>query len=168
MTVHVRLTSALYKDIRADLERPHEFAAERVGFAYGRQALTSSGVLVIVIAFDPVADSDYEDDPSVGARIGAPAINKALQRAASLGAAAFHVHAHLHAGPPRFSRTDLAQLPPVMEPFAHIVSNQTRGLLVFSDDDCTGLAWVPGERSSRRVSAVTVVGSPMQLIGVRR
>src|SRR4051812_1604321 len=99
-----RITTDLLAALRADLRRPHAFAAERVAFVFGRQALTPSGPLVILVSFLPVDDNDYEDDASVGARIGAAAINKGLRRAAALQVAAFHVHAHEHRGRPWFSR----------------------------------------------------------------
>jgi hypothetical protein len=162
--MNFRLTTDLLVALRADLRRPHPFAAERVAFVFGRQALTSSVPIVILANFLPVEDDDYEDDASVGARIGAVAINKALRRAATLQGAAFHVHAHEHGGRPWFSRTDLRELPPVMEPFRHLVPTQPRGLLVLSNDNCAGLVWPSGEPRSKRVGNVTAVGSPMQFL----
>jgi hypothetical protein len=92
------------------------------------------------------------------------AINKALQKAASLGAAALHVHAHAHYQTLWFSPTDLRELPPVMEPFKHIVPTQPRGMLLLGDDDGVGLMWFPGDKRSQVVSDVTIVGAPMTFL----
>jgi hypothetical protein len=164
--MHVRLAMDVYTALQKELRRPHPFAAERVAFAYGRQAMSSKKSFVIIADFDSVEDDDYEDDTSVGARIGAVAINKALRRAAALGAAAFHVHAHLHSGRPWFSKTDLRELPPVMEPFMHVVPTQPRGILVMSDDDCAGLVWRPREVRPVTLLETVVVGAPMQFLGI--
>jgi len=120
MKTTVKLTSQLRRLVRDDLHRKHPYAAERVSFVFGRAASTTDGALIVLSTFAPVNDDDYERDDSVGARIGARAIHLALQRASTLGAAAFHIHAHLHGGLPRFSRTDIHELPDVMAPFAHV------------------------------------------------
>jgi hypothetical protein len=169
MNILLRLTHGLHDRLLRDLRRPHPFAAERVAFAFGRHAATPTGGVIILSTFEPVPDADYEDDPRVGARIGAGAIHDALQRASTLGAAAFHTHLHEHVGTPRFSRTDLRELPPVMQPFAYVAPTQPRGLFLLSDDDCTGLVWLPRDKRPRAIRDVTVVGAPMKLLhGERR
>lgn len=169
MNILLRLTQGMRDRLQRDLRRPHSFAAERVAFAFGRRAATPMGEVIVMSTFDPVDDADYEDDPHVGARIGARAIHRALQRASTLGAAAFHTHLHEHAGTPRFSRTDLRELPPVMRPFAHVVPRQVHGLFLLSDDDCAGLAWLPRDDKPYTILDVTIVGAPMTLLhGDRR
>ena len=41
MKVEIKLTGSLYKKILRDLARPHPFAAERVGFVFGRTGVAS-------------------------------------------------------------------------------------------------------------------------------
>ena len=164
MNIKLRMTSAFWDALQADLRRPHPFAAERVSFAFGRRAATPTGDVIVLSTFAPVQDDDYEDDPHVGARIGAEAIHKGLKQAALQRAAAFHTHLHEHDGIPWFSRTDLRELPPVMDPFQHIVREQPRGLLLLSDDDCIGLVWHPSSSRPRAISDVTIVGAPMRLL----
>ena len=36
MNVAIKMTGRLYDEIRRDLERPHPFAFERVGFVFGK------------------------------------------------------------------------------------------------------------------------------------
>jgi hypothetical protein len=164
MSVQLRMTRRLYESMRGQLRRPHPFAAERVGFAYGRRGATPKGDLVLLAEFVDVADDDYEDDPSVGARIGSTAIHNALQRALDLKAASFHVHLHEHAGMPWFSRVDRQELPDVVRPFRVLVPDQPYGLILLSDDDCTGLVWMPGETRARGLREVLVVGAPLRTL----
>lgn len=164
MNTLIRLTRGLFDRLQQDLRRPHRFAAERVAFVFGRHAATPTGEVIILSTFDPVEDDHYEDDPHVGARIGATAIHRGLQRASTLGAAAFHAHVHEHAGRPRLSRTDLRELPPVMQPFAYVVPKQPRGILLLSDDHGSGLVWLPGCETPSPANDVTIVGAPMTLL----
>lgn len=164
MSIKLRMTRAFWDALQADLRRSHAFAAERVAFAFGRRGAAPCGDVIVLSTFAPVDDGDYEDDPYVGARIGAQAIHKGLKQAALLRAAAFHVHLHDHHGMPWFSRTDLRELPPVMDPFQHVVREQPRGLLLLSEDDCVGLVWYPSTIKPSAISDVSVVGAPMRLL----
>lgn len=164
MSIKLRMTRAFWDELQADLRRPHAFAAERVAFAFGRRGVAPDGDVIVLSMFASIDDADYEDDPYVGARIGAQAIHKGLKQAALLRAAAFHVHAHAHKGMPWFSRTDLRELPPVVEPFRHIVHGQPRGLLLLSNDDCSGLVWCSSSNQPSAISDVTIVGAPMRLL----
>lgn len=110
MSTKLRMTRAFWDAAQADLRRPHAFAAERVAFAFGRRGVAPAGDVILLSTFAPVDDGDHEDDPYVGARIGAQAIHKGLKRAAQLCAAAFHLHLHEHVDMPWFSRTDLRVL----------------------------------------------------------
>jgi len=164
MNIKLRMTRALWDALQTDLRRPHAFAAERVAFVYGRRGVAPGGDVIVLSTFAPVGDGNYEDAPYVGARIGAQAIHEGLVRAAQLRAAAFHAHLHEHVGMPWFSRTDLRELPPVMDPFQHVVREQPRGLLLLSDDDCIGLVWQPSSTGPTAISDVTIVGAPMRLL----
>lgn len=164
MKLALRMTRPLYKSALERLRRPHAFAAERVAFAYGRRGVTKSGEVIVISEVVDVDDEDYEDDPSVGARINSTAIHKALQRALDLKAAAFHVHIHEHCGTPWFSRVDLRELPEVVRPFGVLVPDQPFGLLLFSDDDCIGLVWHRGDKKPTALRDVTIVGARTTLL----
>ena len=108
MTTIFRARSDLLRKVRGDLERPHEHAAERVGFLLCRAAsLGSEGLLVLAADYHSVADEDYLRDESVGAMMGPAAIRKAMQRAYAGGAqdvSLFHVHMHGRRRPAGFQR----------------------------------------------------------------
>lgn len=75
----IRIPALLYRQMMADLRRPHEYASERVGFLHTSSVLLKTGVLIIVAKeYTPVDDADYEEDPSVGAKISSAAIRKAM------------------------------------------------------------------------------------------
>src|SRR5690349_14497242 len=100
MNTHLKIPGRLYDDMVQDLRRPHPFAAERVGFVFGRTAsLSDGGRLVLLTRYHPIPDEHYIDDPAVGARIGPEAITWATQavyygRTAKEGI--FHLHLHGH------------------------------------------------------------------------
>jgi hypothetical protein len=164
MRVALRMTRQLRTSALERLRRPHAFAAERVAFAYGRRGVTNDGEVILISEIVDVEDADYDDDPSVGARINSTAIHKALQRALDLKAGAFHVHIHEHHGMPWFSRLDLHELPGVVRPFGVLVPNQPFGLLLFSDDDCIGLVWHRGDKRPTALRDVAIVGAPTTLL----
>lgn len=161
----VRLPRDLLDSMRSHLLLPHEFALERVGFAFGRTASTRHGEIVILSQFLPVADAHYEEDASVGARIGQLAITASLQHALKERAATFHVHLHNHEGTPWFSGIDLRQLPPIMKPFLGLVPTQPHGLLLLSRDECIALAGRQGDHVPRATRMVTVVGDALAMLG---
>ena len=86
MKIKVRLSRLLDQEVRADLSRPHPFAAERVGLLYGR--LCNAGLdtsVVLMTGYEPLADERYKHDPSSGARIDSQAIRIALQGCLTVG-----------------------------------------------------------------------------------
>jgi proteasome lid subunit RPN8/RPN11 len=161
----IRVPRDLVAQIRADLARGHPFAAERVGFVFGRVGKTQDGEVVVLCQFRSVEDEHYEEDDWVGARIGQQAMAAALQHALQQGAATFHVHVHDHFGTPWFSGIDLKQLPPIMKPFAGLVPRQPHGLLLLSRDQCVAFAWRRGDKTPRATRRVTIVGAPLALLG---
>ena len=110
MRAVLKAVDRLLDRVRVDLARPHEFAAERVGFLVCRPAsLMPEGVVILAHDYRPIEDADYIDDPTVGAMMGPAAIRKALEFALNNQVGIFHVHMHDHTGRPRFSRTDASE-----------------------------------------------------------
>ena len=71
MKATLRITRVLLADIQRDLERPHDFASERVGFVFCRFGSTgAAGLVVLAHEYMPVADDHYIDDARFGALIG--------------------------------------------------------------------------------------------------
>jgi hypothetical protein len=165
MNLIFRIPAPLLVEIRTDLARPHDFAAERVGFISCNVAsLNGSGILILVRTFHPVDDRDYLDDPTVGAMMGPDAIRKALQLAYKMPMAMFHVHLHEHHGTPWFSGTDLSENANFVPDFWHVQPTFPHGAIVLSLDSMAGMCWVPGGRKPRRIQDLTAIGAPMRLI----
>ena len=70
MKVTLKIQGTLLDEMRADLERRHKFAYERVGFMLAAATRTASGLMLMVQDYHPVADDDYEQSQTVGAQIG--------------------------------------------------------------------------------------------------
>ena len=77
----LRLPRALLSEMWADLNRPHDFAHERVGFLLARQSEGHGGRILLARHYEPVPEDDYIRDPSVGARINRESIRRMLKYA---------------------------------------------------------------------------------------
>jgi len=165
VSIVFRARSDLLARVRADLHRPHPFAAERVGFVVCRAGRLARGGLVIVAAdYEPVADEDYLDNPKVGATMGPAAIRKALQRAYNGGAAdlaMFHVHMHAHRGMPGFSAVDHRESRRFVPDFFNIAPHVPHGALVLSRDRAFGLCWTGPDAAPVEIDRFASVGAPL-------
>ena len=165
MTVHFKITRDLLEKTRYDLERPHSFAAERVGFLSCRVGkIPGGGMILLAHACHPVRDEDYLDDPSVGAMMGPGAIRKAMEYAYNTPVGMFHVHMHGHTGIPEFSRIDLRESRKFIPDFWNVRPKMPHGTLVLSLDSLAGLCWMPDSHRIVRIEKITVVGAPLQII----
>src|SRR4051812_30002135 len=81
--IRLRIPKALLDSIVRDLERPHSFAFERIGFLCCREAATASGDVLLAYRFEPINDDQYIDDDSVGACFDSSAIRFGMQLALS-------------------------------------------------------------------------------------
>jgi hypothetical protein len=154
-----KITGDLLESVRQDLLRPHEFAAERVGFISCRVgALDRSGLAILSHDYHSVADEDYVDDPSVGAMMGAAAIRKALQFALSYEVGMFHVHMHDSPGIPTPSKTDLRETAKFVPDFWNVRPEMPHGAVIVSRDALSGRCWYPGRRGPIAFSEIGVVG----------
>jgi hypothetical protein len=162
MMAHFRITRGLLEQIQDHLRSTHPVAFERVGFVACRGASTAHGIVLVARAFYPVADEDYEEDASVGAQIGSPAIQRILQHAYSHTDSMLFVHEHGHRGEPRPSRTDIACWRELIPNFWHVRPELPHGGLILSQDSAMGLLWVPGKKEPVKISKFSVIGQPLR------
>lgn len=163
----IRLLRSVYDAIRQDIARPHAFAWERIGFAYGKLGnFTGDEPLVLLHQYEPIPDEQYVEDESVGARIDGEAITAAMQnvldhKAARVGA--FHIHVHDHAGPTGLSKTDRAEIPLLIPSFKSVGKEAAHGLIIFSHDHAMSWVWLPGKQEPVVASRIVVVGAPLSI-----
>jgi hypothetical protein len=166
MTIHFRLPRTLFDRMQQDLSRPHEIAAERVGFLYVRQGAGDAGSLLVIGSdYVPVADDHYLEDAYVGARIAGQAIRSAMQRALDTGEGVFHVHRHDHRGRPWFSRVDQVELRKLVPSFQNVGPMSVHGALLLSLSEATALVWPSGHQEPVGVVRVSLIGQPMSFFG---
>jgi len=168
MSAHIRLLKSLYERILADLQRPHPFASERVGFLFARMGTAANDThLTFLVDYVPVPDDQYlpTTDLDIGAEISSAAIRDTMQRVMNTGEGAFHAHLHEHPGRPRFSRVDMKDLPLLVRSFQRASPASAHGGFLFSEDDCMAAVWLPGQSHSVTAEKITVVGYPLQFYG---
>lgn len=167
MKIEIRLGGALYEEIIRDLSRAHPFAAERVGFAFGRiGSLVDRGALVLLTSYHAIPDAQYIDDPSVGVRIGSEAITEAMQAAyhgRPTRQGVFHVHLHAHRGPTGMSETDRREIPKLLPGFRSVGRQAAHGILILSLNHGAGWVWLPEEPEVARAETVSVIGKPVEI-----
>jgi hypothetical protein len=160
VTITFKITRRLFAAVQTDLLRRHAFAAERVGWLICRVGDAFDGNLIVLAhEYEPVADADYLDDPSVGAMMGPAAIRKALQIALSQRASMFHVHLHDHCSFPRFSATDVRETSKFVPDFWNVRPELPHGAVVLSRDAACGRCWYPG-RGQQAIGEFVIVGAP--------
>ncbi len=166
MTIRMKVPGALYADILRDLERPHPFAAERVGFATGRIGTLTDGRLILLTGYHCIPDHEYVDDPGVGARIGSASITWAMQ-AAYYGRprheGVFHIHVHGHRGRTGMSGVDAREIPLMIPGFMSVGREAAHGIIILSLNHGSAWVWLPGEQESVRAASMAVIGSPVSV-----
>jgi hypothetical protein len=167
MKIIVKIACELLASIRADLRRRHAFAHERVGFLKAGASMADGTLLLFAIAYQPVADEDYERDPLVGARIGGSAMRKGLQFAYQSRSALLHVHAHGGRGRPEFSGIDLRSGAEFVPGFFHAIPRMPHGMMVLSDDSATAKVWLDESDHGTYASTFIAVGAPLVKFGDR-
>ena len=169
MKMIFRARSDLLSAVRGDLHRLHAFAAERVGWLVCRAGrLADGGLVILASGYDAVADEDYVNDPSVGARIGPAAIRKALQRAYNGGfedLGIFHVHMHAHRGRTGFSDVDDSESRKSVPDFFNVAPAMPHGAIVLSLDQAVGLCWTAPTETPVSIDRFASVGAPMRMWG---
>lgn len=159
----IRITENLVLEIIHDLQRPHSFASERVGFIFTRLG-TGLQPMALAKRYRPVADDHYINDPSVGAAINEHAIRSARQESFSSGDGIFHVHLHPWNGDPGISQIDLDGYRAMVPSFVPMAPSTAHGAIIFSFDNAIGLVRWPNSQNIQR-SPICVVGFPMKFFG---
>jgi hypothetical protein len=165
MHVTIRMTHSLHDQVRADLTRAHRFAAERVGFLYGRLSRAGEDErLILLTGYSALDDDRYIDDPHAGARIDSQAIRGAMQGVLDRREGVFHVHLHEFPGKPHFSWMDRDELPRLIPSFQAVGPSFAHGLFLLSEDKCAAEVWLPGSEKAVEAARISIVGYPLQLI----
>jgi hypothetical protein len=165
MRTELRMTGSLYEAIKHDLARSHPFASERVGFVAGKMgSLPDNGKMVLLTRYHPIPDVQYEEDNTVGARIGSEALTAAMQtvyhgRAAREGI--FHIHLHDHKGETGMSTVDSRELPPMMPGFQAAGRDAAHGIIILSRNHGSAWVWFPDHDEPTRVDKIIVTGAPV-------
>lgn len=159
-----KVAADLVAQIRKDLERPHEFAHERVGFITANAAnLPHGGLLVLANGYFPVADDHYIDEPRVGALMGPDALRLAMQHAYHAKCSILHVHMHGHEGWPWFSRYDLSENAKFVPDFFNVSAAGPHGAIVLSIDSASGIVWRQKVLPPAVFDEVIEVGAPLRI-----
>lgn len=142
MRIRFKITQGLLAEIRGDLQRPHRFAHERVGFISAGLSSMGRDILVLARGYRAVRDEEYLDDRSVGAMMGREAIRRALEWSMQSGHAIFHVHTHGGRGIPGFSGVDIRENRKFVPDFFKVAPQCAHGALVLSDQAARGQIWL--------------------------
>ena len=167
MNILLKITAGLLASVRADLERPHRFAFERVGFLTAGAARVQDGFLLVCRSYHPIADEDYERSNSVGAQIGSSAMRKGIEAAYENSSSLIHIHTHGGVGDPEFSGVDLRSALGFVPGFFNALPRMPHGLVVLSDDSARGLLWTGRNNEPHNINGFVQVGSAVQKFGDR-
>jgi hypothetical protein len=160
MKATVRIPRRLFIEIGEDLDHPHAFARERLGFVLARWAEAAGELVVLPFEYISIADENYIDDARVGAKMNSAAIRAALQATLNSRAACLHVHAH-HPAMPFFGKLDLAEQEKLMPSFLATVPNAPHGALLLYGSGALARLWSGDNEPPSYAERVTVVGFPM-------
>jgi hypothetical protein len=167
MKLMFKMHWSLRRTIFEDLQRPHAFAYERVGFVECRAAAIKSGLMVLAAGYHGVADENYVRDNTVGARINGSALRAALQVSLTNGTGIFHIHLHEHSGRPSPSPTDRMESLKFVPDFFNVTPGLPHGTIIFSEDSAVGHCWLDKTAKPAAFNQIVFSGAPLQLIDVQ-
>jgi hypothetical protein len=157
--IRYKMTENILNEIQNDLQRPHKFAHERVGFVGAGLALHGSDCTAIAHTYIPVEDDDYLNDPSVGAMMGPDAMFKAMAWGHKEQVALFHIHEHHGSGIPRFSDVDIRESDKFVPDFFKVRPQRPHGAIVLSKTHAYGRLWLTPESKARTIDEFHVIGA---------
>lgn len=164
LKIRLRIPKSVYDNMMSDLSRQHDFAYERVGFAFATTTAVNTNTLIVTFNdYRPVKDSDYIEDESVGAKINSNAIRGSMQHCIDYHKGGFHVHIHNHMGRPIPSETDTIGLPGIVDSLMNVTDNQANGILILSKDSFYAVVKINGYSHYVVPEVISVIGYPMQL-----
>jgi hypothetical protein len=160
MSPLVKIPRSLLIAALADLERPHPFALERLGFFSFKQSLDARLPLLLCHEYHPIPDNQYVRDPSCAARINGAAIQAAMGRSFRTLSGQMWVHSHSRHGCPSPSPTDHHEGPRVAQSCANAQPKALQAWAVLSEDGIAGqVRGLDGKFTA--ISGLSVVGWPM-------
>jgi hypothetical protein len=164
MRTIIRLSRELDNIMRKDLLRQHPFAAERIGFIGGVHSfLGENKYLIILKEYIAIADDNYIEDNTVGARINGNAIRSAMQHIIDTKQDMFHVHMHPFKHFPSMSYTDNKEIPPIIKNFRNVCANSINGILILSYTHYNAYINYPQMSDLIPTTEIKVVGFPFSL-----
>lgn len=156
----IKLTKEFHSRALADLHRPHPFADERIGFLACRSLTRGRATIFFGCDYMTVADDDYLEDDSVGARIGGNAIRAAMHLAISRMCSVFQVHTHGGTERPVPSPSDRAECPGVARSLHNAFPGAPHGWLILGHRSVYAEAISPAN-TWHTFTELSVVGMPM-------
>ena len=135
------ISTVLLNQAIADLERPHEFAFERIGFFICHNETNT------FLSYDwfSLEDGFYVESEQFGALIGADGMQSIMQKAYSTQSGMFHFHLHNFQQDPTFSSVDLHSLRNEMIPSLYNFSqNGIHGGLIKGKKSFNGIYFIKG------------------------
>ena len=168
MKIHFKMTDRLRREVLADLEREHPFAAERLGFFRCRVSQAKEELLILVSSYVSIPDEQYVDDDSAGCYFDEQAMRTMMQHSLTHHESIFHVHLHDHLGMPRSSRTDIRESAQYVPDFWNATPDLPHGTIVLSRDRATGSCWYPRRKNVFEIERITAVGSKINKLGSKR
>lgn len=157
--IRYKMSQNLFAEILADLHRPHKFARERVGFLAAGLSLHDEHCTLLAHSYQPVADNEYIDDPSVGAMIGPDAMHKAMAWAYDKRIALLHIHAHGGSGIPGFSGVDVRESNKFVPDFFKVRPERPHGAIVLSNTHAFGRIWLTPTMPARTIHEFHLIGA---------
>lgn len=156
----IKITRKLHTRILADLNRPHLFASERIGFLMCRSF--RAGEVTDFACFDylPVFDDDYVEDEFVGARINGNAIRAAMEIALLRKCSVFHVHTHGGSSTPAPSWTDNEECPGVAQSIHNALPQVPHGWMIIGNRGVFAEV-LDSSKNWSRFDEMGIVGLPM-------
>lgn len=160
----IKIPKQIHLQMLDDLNRPHPFAFERVGFLYTTSILLKDNT-VIILAKDYIAvdDENYIEDKNVGAKINSTAIRIAMQKMLDNNEGCFHVHLHSHKGIPYPSYTDNKGLPNIAKSFSNISKFQANGYVILSENSFNISILYADEELFFKPELISIIGYPLKL-----
>jgi hypothetical protein len=152
----IKMSKAIYEEMRGDLRRPHPHAWERVGFVFVAPILNNN--ILEVKGYLRVPDEFYIKDPTVGAHIDHRAIVLAMKRVDQNKEGVLQVHEHGGKGIPHFSQVDIDSHQDYLRSFRNANPRAPHGFLLLSEDRMKARVWLQGKNQSGDVLLFKIIG----------